>query len=87
MITISPSKTGKSLVFTEKEFLNGLEVSRKIAALSLDPAFEELEDDERTTKIEETIAFAESQSWELYGQPDSQGFCKIRMLKPEEAEA
>jgi hypothetical protein len=82
MLNISPSKSMKSLVFSESVFEHGLETSRKIAALSLDPAFEKLDPEERQEKIAETIAFAQSQTWELFGRPNEQGFCQIRRVMP-----
>lgn len=83
MLEVNPSKSGKSLVFSEKTYDHGIETSRKLAALSLDPSFATLDPEEQQEKIAETIAWVQTQNWELFGKPDQNGFCNIRRVVAE----
>lgn len=87
MLEVNLSKSGKSVVISEKTYDHGVAVSQKIAALSLDPKFQELEEDERNIAIAESLAWVRTQNWELFGAPNKDGFCSIRKAEPEEEEA
>lgn len=68
-VSVQLSKMGSHLVFIQNTFDEfGMLEETKKAAMPISPDFDP----------EEVLAKAKTLAWELHGEPDDQGFCKVR---------